>query len=126
MPGQIMVIECDDLQKRENALRQILNNIAALDRQFDSSKSKEEIELMSFVPEGLVSVTIGHKGRLIQKIKDETGVSMVINQRVSGMKLRSTHASGNPKELAKACSIMYNTLEEQAYLIKDWDKIKTE
>lgn len=126
MPGQIMVIECDDLQKRENALRQILNNIAALDRQFDSSKSKDEIELMSFVPEGLVSVTIGHKGRLIQKIKDETGVSMVINQRVSGMKLRSTHASGNPKELAKACSIMYNTLEEQAYLIKDWDKIKTE
>ena len=79
MPGQIMVIECDDLQKRENALRQILNNIAALDRQFDSSKNKAEIELMSFVPEGLVSVTIGHKGRLIQRIKDETGVSVVIN-----------------------------------------------
>lgn len=126
MPGQIMVIECDDLQKRENALRQILNNIAALDRQFDSSKNKDEIELMSFVPEGLVSVTIGHKGRLIQRIKDETGVSVVINQRVSGMTLRSTHASGSPKDLAKACSIMYNTLEEQAYLIKDWDKIKTE
>jgi hypothetical protein len=34
---------------------------------------------MSFVPEGLVSVTIGHKGRLIQRIKDETGVSVVIN-----------------------------------------------
>lgn len=81
---------------------------------------------MSFVPEGLVSVTIGHKGKLIQRIKDETGVSLVINQRVSGMKLRSTHASGTPKNLAKACSIMYNTLEEQAYLIKDWDKIKTE
>ena len=79
MPGQIMVIECDDLQKRENALRQILNNIAALDRQFDSSKNKDESELMSFVPEGLVSVTIGHKGRLIQRIKDETGVSVVIN-----------------------------------------------
>lgn len=79
MPGQIMVIECDDLQKRENALRQILNNISVLDRQFENSKIKEEIELMSFVPEGLVSVTIGHKGRLIQKIKDETGVSVVIN-----------------------------------------------
>ena len=51
-------------------------------------------------------------GRLIQKIKDETGVSMVINQRVSGMILRSTHATGTPKDLARACSIMYNTLEE--------------
>jgi len=69
-------------------LQQILNNIANLEKQFDSSKNKDEIELMSFVPEGLVSVTIGHKGRLIQKIKDETGVSMVINQRVSGMPTR--------------------------------------
>ena len=74
-----MVIECDDLQKRENALQQILNNIAVLERQFDSNKNKDEIELMSFVPEGLVSVTIGHKGKLIQRIKDETGVSLVIN-----------------------------------------------
>lgn len=32
MPGQIMIIECDDLQKRENALRQILNNIAVLEK----------------------------------------------------------------------------------------------
>ena len=54
MPGQIMIIECDDLQKRENALRQILNNIAVLEKQFDNSKNKDEIELMSFVPEQLV------------------------------------------------------------------------
>jgi len=27
-----MIIECDDLQKRENALRQILNNIDALEK----------------------------------------------------------------------------------------------
>lgn len=60
-------------------MQQILNNIAVLERQFDSNKNKDEIELMSFVPEGLVSVTIGHKGKLIQRIKDETGVSLVIN-----------------------------------------------
>jgi rRNA processing protein Krr1/Pno1 len=64
------------------------------------------------VPEGLVSVTIGHKGKLIQKIKDETGISVVINQRLTGMNMRSTHSKGNPKDLAKACSIIYDTLEE--------------
>ena len=42
------------------------------------------------------------------------------------MNFRSTHASGTSKDLSRAYSIMYNTLEEQAYLIKDWDKIKTE
>jgi len=67
---------------------------------------------MTFVPEGLVAVTIGHKGRLIQRIKDETGLSVVINQRVRGMNYRSTYAIGSPKMLAKACGIMYNTLEE--------------
>jgi len=52
---------------------------------------------MTFVPEGLVAVTIGHKGRLIQRIKEETGVSVVINQRVRDMSFRSTYATGNPK-----------------------------
>ena len=42
------------------------------------------------------------------------------------MTFRSTFAVGTPRTLAKACGIMYNTLEEQAYLIKDWDKVKTE
>ena len=67
---------------------------------------------MTFVPEGLVAITIGHKGRLIQRIKEETGVSVIINQRVRGMTYRSTYATGIPKALAKACSIMYTTIEE--------------
>jgi rRNA processing protein Krr1/Pno1 len=67
---------------------------------------------MTFVPEGLVAVTIGHKGRLIQRIKEETGVSVIINQRVRDMSFRSTYATGSPKQLSKACSIMYDTLEQ--------------
>lgn len=81
--------------------------------------------MMAFVPEGLVSLCIGHKGRLVQKIRDETAVSMVVNQRVRGMTLRSVFAKGYPHQLSKACKIMYSSLEEQAYLIKDWDKAKT-
>ncbi len=76
-----MIIESPDLQKREEALRMILTNIERIERDssFKGKSFKGEIELMTFVPEGLVAVTIGHKGRLIQKIKDETGVSVVIN-----------------------------------------------
>jgi hypothetical protein len=50
---------------------------------------------------------------------------MVVNQRVVGMTYRSTFSKGTPRQLARACAIIYNTLEEQAHLIKDWDKIKT-
>jgi hypothetical protein len=62
-----MIIESPDLQKREEALRMILTNIERIERDssFKGKSFKGEIELMTFVPEGLVAVTIGHKGRLI-------------------------------------------------------------
>ena len=119
-----MVIEGKDLHKKEDALRQILSNIERIERQ--GNNRGDDIELMTFVPEGLVNVCIGHKGRLIHRIKDETGVSWVINQRVIGMQFRSAFATGSAKSLSKACSIMYNTIEEQAYMVKDWESVKNE
>jgi hypothetical protein len=92
-----MIIECDNLQRREDALRMILTNIERIDKDFKGKSFKGEIELMTFVPEGLVAIAIGHKGRLIQRIKEDTGVSVVINQRVRDMTFRSTHAFGTPK-----------------------------
>jgi len=101
MPGQAMIIKSNDLQKREDALREVLTQIERIEKDFNGNKnyvsSKVEIALMTFVPEGLVAVTIGHKGRLIQRIKEETGVSVVINQRVRDMSFRSTYATGSPK-----------------------------
>lgn len=76
-----MIIEADDLQKRQDALRMILQKIERVEMYLKSKEKKQqvEIELMTFVPEGLVAVTIGHKGRLIQRIKEETGVAVIIN-----------------------------------------------
>lgn len=107
-----MIIESPDLQKREDALKEVLYRIERIEQDFNKSKSIQEIELMTFVPEGLVAVTIGHKGRLISKIREDTGISVVINQRVRDMQYRSTFAQGSPRGLSKACAIMYNTLEE--------------
>lgn len=81
---------------------------------------------MTFVPEHLVAITNAHKGNLLQKIKEETGISMVINQRNRNINFRSTFAVGSSKNLAKACALLYNTLEEQAYQVKDWENIKPE
>ena len=93
-PGQAIVIEAADIQRREDALRVILQNIERIEKDFKGKNFTGEIDLMTFVPEGLVAITIGHKGRLIQRIKEETGVSVIINQRVRGMTYRSTICSG--------------------------------
>lgn len=64
-----MIIKSNDLQRREDALREVLNQIERIEQDFNHGKKydrgKPQIELMTFVPEGLVAVTIGHKGRLI-------------------------------------------------------------
>jgi len=78
VPGQVMIIECKDIVKREDALKAVLTRIDRLQRQSGTSKS-DKIELMTFIPEGLVGVTIGPNGRMIQKIQNETGISVVIN-----------------------------------------------
>jgi transcription antitermination factor NusA-like protein len=126
VPGQAMIIESRDIRNREMALRHVLENIERIDSNFKGKDFRGEIEVMTFIPEGLVALAIGHKGKLIHQIGEDTGVKMVINQRVVGMTFRSTFARGIPKQLARAVTIMYNTLEEQAYLIKDWDKIRTQ
>ena len=42
-----------------------MSNIERIEKDFKGKSFSGEIELMTFVPEGLVSITIGHKGRLI-------------------------------------------------------------
>jgi predicted PilT family ATPase len=123
MPGQAMIIESKDMTKKEDALREVLNQIERIEQDTLNNKAAL-IELMTFIPEGLVAVSIGRKGQLIQRIKEETGIKMVINQRVRNMEYRSTFAVGSPKSLARAVTIMFDTIEEQAYLVKDWEKIK--
>ena len=61
-----MVIDGDDLSQREKALQQVLTHIEKIESFLQTNDNQNtEIELMSFVPEGLVAVTIGHRGRLI-------------------------------------------------------------
>jgi len=43
----------------------ILQNIERIEKDFKGKNFSGEIDLMTFVPEGLVAITIGHKGRLI-------------------------------------------------------------
>lgn len=76
MPGQMLSIESESVMKRTNALQSILTNIQKLE---GGGRDSPPIDMMAFVPEGLVSLCIGHKGRLVQKIRDETQVSLVVN-----------------------------------------------
>ena len=60
--GQIMIIESDELEKKEEALYFLLQKMDKIESFNQGNKYDKTIDLIAFVPEGLVGVTIGHKG----------------------------------------------------------------
>jgi hypothetical protein len=73
LAGQVMILESKDIQKREDALRMVLNQIERIDKSLNNDRS-QDIELTTFVPESLVAILMGFKGKMIQKIKEESGI----------------------------------------------------
>ena len=74
------------------------------------------------IPEGLVALVIGGKGRQIKNFMDESGADIVVNQPVYGMNQRSVSIKGQPRQVATACMRIYATLEKFAYSVDDIEK----
>ena len=75
----------------------------------------EETEVLIFIPEALVSIAIGAKGRTINQLKRDTSCDIVVNQPVIGLALRSISLkSSSPRTLASASRQVYDLLEHQA------------
>jgi putative heme iron utilization protein len=64
-----MIITSSDISKKQRALELLLQNFNHTEKMINSNFNGE-VEVMCFIPEGLVSVAIGHKGRLIHHIED--------------------------------------------------------
>jgi len=47
------------------------------------------LEFMVLIPEGLVALLIGGKGKTIKNLMDDSGAEIVVNQPVYGMNQRS-------------------------------------
>ena len=70
---------------------------------------------MIFIPEGLVSLVIGAKGKQIRNFMEESGADIVVNQPIIGMSQRSVSIRGQPKHIASATYKIYSTLEKMAH-----------
>lgn len=79
------------------------------------------METIVFVPEGLVSMVIGSKGRQINQFKHESRAEIVVNQPIVGMNLRSVSIKGNIRQATQAVKLLYDCLERHAYTVEDFD-----
>ena len=83
---------------------------------------KESFAIIIFVPEGMVSLLIGAKGHQINKIMKESHTTIVVNQPINRMTYRTAKIQGYHADIAKACRIIYEMLEEKSSIAYSIEK----
>ena len=68
--------------------------------------------MMILIPEGLVALVIGGKGRQIKNFMEESGAEIIVNQPVIGMNMRLVTVKGVPKSVTNGILKIYTTLEK--------------
>ena len=62
----------------------------------------------------MVSLLIGTKGHQINKIMRESYTKIVVNQPINKMTYRTAKIQGSYSDIAKACKMIYEILEEKS------------
>lgn len=86
------------------------------------NKKREAFSVIIFVPEGMVSLLIGAKGHQINKIMKESHTTIVVNQPINRMTYRTAKIQGYHSDIAKACRIIYEMLEEKSAIAYSIEK----
>ena len=70
----------------------------------------------------MVSLLIGAKGHQINKIMKESHTTIVVNQPINRMTYRTAKIQGYHSDIAKACRIIYEMLEEKSSIAYSIEK----
>ncbi len=115
--GCVLNIKGEDIKKKKEATQQILEYIMKYgpDDDQDEPKKQSEITILVMVPNGLISMIIGTKGRQISNLIKESKANIVVNQPIYKMLHRTINISGKPSCVAEAVKNIYNIMEERYY-----------
>ena len=117
--GCLLKIKGPDLKKKRDATQQLLEFIVSndLDQQMTEEKNSSlkysKIEIVIMIPNGLVSMVIGTKGKQISTMIKESRASIVINQPIYKMTYRTVSISGRPSNVSDAIMNIQNIMEER-------------
>ena len=98
------------MEKKYQSCRLFLSDIYQIFKKI----KREPFSIIIFVPEGMVSLLIGTKGYQINKIMRESHTTIVVNQPINRMTYRTVKIQGYHSDIAKACRIIYEILEDKS------------
>lgn len=118
--GKVLVFESDDIEKKCDACKQFFELLQAddvFDKMFDKmfATKDKNINALLLVPNGLVSMVIGTKGKQIISLAQTTKTLIAVNQPVYRMLHRTISIAGFPREISDALKSIYQIMEERYY-----------
>jgi hypothetical protein len=113
--GKVLKIIGKSLKTRKKASKIIIEEMMAEMRKMEG----DSITILIFIPEGMVSLIIGAKGRQIKVLTQDSDTDIVVNQPIHKMSHRTVKIEGEPHNIATAIAMIYGLLEERAEDFKD-------
>lgn len=128
LKGSILKIFDKDQKYKTKALQRVLEELLKLKKnkgkRYDSDSKKEnEIATINLVPEGLVSLLIGSKGKQIGHIMNDSRTDIVVIQPINKMPYRCVKIEGQVPNLLIAYENINKTLEERSIHVDEIEKV---
>jgi hypothetical protein len=119
MEGIVMVIESHDILKKKEALKIILDHIESIRRKECEEEHKlEELKGLILVPNGLVSIIIGTRGKQINYLIKSSGANIIVNQPIFKMLYRTITIVGKTSKISNAILMIYKIMEDRYYEVE--------
>lgn len=117
--GYLLHIKGEDIKKKKDATLSLLdylmkNNLEYFNEE-EERRQSDKIGVLLFVPNGLVSMIIGTKGRQISNLIKNSGANIVVNQPIYKMVHRTVNIKGKSTNVAEAILSIQSIMEERYY-----------
>jgi len=103
LDGNILKLSDEVSAKKYETLEKILNEIKKFEHQKNNDSRDTEFSITILIPEGMVSLLIGSKGRSINNLMKDSKTKIVVNQPIHKMIVRTVKIDGKVHHCVKAC-----------------------
>ena len=119
MEGTVIVIESQEIQNKKEALKIILDHIETLrKKENDNDHNNNEMKGLILVPNGLVSIIIGTRGKQINYLIKSSGANIIVNQPIFKMLHRTITIVGKTSKITNAIVLIYKIMEDRYFEVE--------
>ena len=120
MEGIVLILEGLDINKKKDAVKMILDHIENLRRKEieEDHLKQDELKGLILVPNGLVSIIIGTRGKQINYLIKNSGANIIVNQPIFKMLYRTITIVGKNSKISNAILMIYKIMEDRYYEVE--------